>query len=62
MSVVYCIKKEMKDSKGKKTHVLMTDGSSEILELDKDSAKKIVKILNANTDSGWNYEIIQIGK
>lgn len=58
---VYCIKKEMVDKKGNKVHVLMTDGSSEILELNKETAKKMEEILNANTDSGWKYKVIKIG-
>lgn len=57
----YCIKKEMLDKKGNKVHVLMTDGSSEILELDKETAKKMEEVLNANTDSGWKYKVIKIG-
>tara|TARA_Y100000389_G_scaffold205062_1_gene262623 strand:- start:5488 stop:5673 length:186 start_codon:yes stop_codon:yes gene_type:complete len=58
---VYCIKKEMVDKKGNKVHVLMTNGSSEILELNKETAKKMEEILNANTDSGWRYKVIKIG-
>ena len=58
---VYCIKKEMVDKKGNKVHVLMTDGSSEILELDKETAKKMEEVLNANTDSGWKYKAIKVG-
>lgn len=58
---VYCIKKEMVDKKGNKVHVLMTDGSSEILELDKETAKKMEEVLNANTDSGWKYKVIKVG-
>ena len=57
----YCIKKEMVDKKGNKVHVLMTDGSSEILELDKETAKKMEEVLNANTDSGWKYKAIKVG-
>jgi hypothetical protein len=60
--VVYCIKKEMLDKKGNKVHVLMTDGSSEILELDKETAKKMEEVLNANTDSGWKYKSIKVGR
>jgi hypothetical protein len=59
---VYCIKKEMLDKKGNKVHVLMTDGSSEILELDKETAKKMEEVLNANTDSGWKYKSIKVGR
>jgi hypothetical protein len=58
---VYCIKKEMLDKKGNRVHVLMTDGSSEILELDKETAKKMEEVLNANTDSGWKYKAIKVG-
>ena len=58
---MYVIKKIMVDSHGKKTHVLMTDNHSEILELPyKNIAQKMVDVMNANTDSGWFYEVIEI--
>ena len=54
----------MMNEHGKIVHVLLTDGSSEILEFkenEKDKATKIVEVLNANTDSGWFYEMIKTG-
>ena len=49
----------MANAKGKKTHVLLVDSQSEILEV---SSKKevdiLVDILNENSDSGWVYESI----
>jgi len=56
----YMIKKIFNNS-GKKTHVLMTNGTSEILESKKkDKIEEIIKILNDNTDNGCQYEIITI--
>lgn len=58
---VYMIKKIMINSKGKKTHVLLTDGQSEILEIkQKNIAEKLIKVLNENSDSGWVYDICVI--
>lgn len=59
---VYVIKKTMVTN-GKKAHVFVTDGSSEVLEMPyKNIAVKMVEVFNANTDSGCNYEVITIGK
>jgi hypothetical protein len=59
--MAYAIKKKMVDGNGKTLHVLLTDGSSAILELDdKEKATEMVKVLNANSDSGWTYRIIPI--
>jgi Mg-chelatase subunit ChlD len=61
----YLIKKKMTNEDGKVVHVLLTDGSSEILEYkekEKDKAEKMVEVLNANSDSGWEYELIETGK
>jgi hypothetical protein len=61
MKTSYVIKKMMVDAKGKKTHVLLNDGNSEILEIPhKNIAEKMVEVLNENSDSGWVYEIIEI--
>jgi hypothetical protein len=58
---VYVIKKVMVDLEGKRVHVIMTDNHSEILELPyKNIAQKMVDVMNANTDSGWFYEVIEI--
>jgi len=51
----------MRKSDGKKIHILMTNGQSEILEMDnKVIAKKFVKVLNENSDSGWEYTLHSI--
>ena len=58
---IYVIKKVMINLEGKRVHVLMTDNHSEILELPyKNIAQKMVDVMNANTDSGWFYEVIEI--
>ena len=55
---VYVIKKTMRKSDGKKLHILMTNGQSEILEMkNKNVAKKFVEVLNENSDSGWFYSL-----
>tara|TARA_R110000803_G_scaffold55189_4_gene112063 strand:+ start:186 stop:392 length:207 start_codon:yes stop_codon:yes gene_type:complete len=59
---VYVIKKTLINN-GKKIHVLVTDGSSEVLEiLHKNIADKMVEVFNANTDSGCSYKVVKIGK
>ena len=60
----YLIKKKMTNESGKVVHVLLNNGSSEILEFGEhelDKAEKMVEVLNANTDSGWKYELIKTG-
>lgn len=53
----------MADAKGNKTHVLLTDSHSEILEIDsKIEVENLIGILNSNSDSGWVYEIMEIKK
>jgi hypothetical protein len=52
----------MIDVHGKPTHVLLTNGYSEILEYESMvEAEKFVVLLNSNSDSGWTYEVITIG-
>jgi hypothetical protein len=54
----YNIVKVMVDEKGKILHILLTDGLSEILEIDEISyAMNMVKVLNENSDSGWDYQL-----
>jgi len=61
MNKSYIIKKTMRKSDGKKIHIFMTNGQSEILEMeDKNIAKKFVKVLNENSDSGWKYTLHSI--
>jgi len=63
MEKSYVIKKIMADAKGKKTHVLLTNSQSEILELNSlNEVEDLVNILNQNSDSGWVYEAIEIRK
>ena len=43
---------------GKKTHVLLTDGLSQIWDIaKKEEATRITTMLNENSDSGHKYEI-----
>ena len=63
MEKSYVIKKIMADAKGKKTHVLLTNSQSEILELNSlNESEDLVNILNQNSNSGWVYEVIEIRK
>ena len=60
----YLINKKMTNEHGKKINVLLVDGLSEILEFsekDKGAAEELVTVMNANTDSGWTYELMEIG-
>lgn len=51
----------MVNNNGKKTHVLLTDGMSEVMEIPhKNIAEKMVDVLNENSDSGWVYELVEI--
>ena len=48
----------MTNSKGQKTHVLLTDGLSQIWEIkSKKEAEKIANMLTENSDSGWEYTV-----
>lgn len=43
---------------GKLTHVLLTDGLSQIWELeDEKEAINIATLMTQNSDSGWKYKI-----
>tara|TARA_R110001583_G_scaffold171944_1_gene325697 strand:- start:413 stop:610 length:198 start_codon:yes stop_codon:yes gene_type:complete len=57
--MAYNIIKIMRDHKtGQKTHVLLTDGLSEIWDIKKkEEALRIVTMLTENSDSGHKYEI-----
>ena len=57
--MAYNIIKVMMDPKtGTKTHVLLTDGLSEIWDIKKkEEATRIATMLNENSDSGHKYEI-----
>jgi hypothetical protein len=63
METSYVIKKLMVDARGNKTHVLLTDSQSELLEVTTLSeAQNLVNILNHNSDSGWVYDLMIIKK
>ena len=54
----YNIIKIMEDRKGNPIHILLTDGLSQILEIKSEKkAKKLVKLFNENSDSGWKYAL-----
>ena len=54
----YNIVKIMTDRTGKRIHVLLTDGLSQILEVkSQKKATKMVNVFNENSDSGWKYEL-----
>lgn len=60
---VYAIKKTIIKANGKKQHIFLTNGHSEILETsNKNVANKLVEVLNENSDNGCRYELITIGK
>tara|TARA_R110000744_G_scaffold244964_1_gene361741 strand:- start:735 stop:935 length:201 start_codon:yes stop_codon:yes gene_type:complete len=42
----------------KKLHVLLTNGVSEIMEIDtREIAENMCKIFTENSDSGWKYDV-----
>ena len=55
----YNIVKEMKDPKtGKKSFVLLTDGLSQIWDVEKEKeAQRIATMMTENSDSGWVYKV-----
>jgi hypothetical protein len=57
--MAYNILKEMKNpNTGIPSYVLLTDGLSQIWEVETEKeAKRIAKMLTENSDSGWNYKI-----
>jgi hypothetical protein len=63
MEKVYQIKKIMTLEGGRKQHVLMTDSQGEVFETSSwEEATRLCELMNSNTDSGWRYEIVIIGK
>jgi len=57
----FMIKKVMVNGRGKKTHVLLTNGQSEILEVKHENiVKNLINVLNENSDSGWTYELVRV--
>lgn len=63
MEKVYQVKKIMKLEGGRKQHVLMTDSHGEVFETSSlEEVSKLCELMNSNTDSGWRYEIVIIGK
>jgi len=57
--MAYNIIKIMRDQKtGQKTHVLLTDGLSQIWDIKKkEEAQRIATMLSENSDSGHEYKI-----
>ena len=54
----YNIIKIMTNSSGQKTHVLLTDGLSQIWEIkSKKEAERIANMLTENSDSGRKYTV-----
>ena len=54
----YNIIKIMTNSSGQKTHVLLTDGLSQIWEIkSKKEAERIANMMTENSDSGWKYTV-----
>lgn len=58
----YLIVKKMKDpDTGKTLFTILNNGLSEIMEIkEKKKAKKLIKVLNENSDSGWDYQLREI--
>ena len=57
----YNILKIMMNNKGKKVHVLLTDGLSQIWEIKKKKeAYRIATALSENSDSGWEYRVREV--
>jgi ribosome biogenesis protein Nip4 len=58
--MIYVIKKTFTKG-GKKSHVFLTNGHSEVLEITKEQeAKNLVEVLNENSDSGCHYEVLPV--
>ena len=54
----YNIVKEMTDPTGKKSYVLLTDGLSQIWDVETEKeAARISTMLTENSDSGWVYKV-----
>ena len=48
----------MTNQQGKKTHVLLTDGLSQIWDIEtRYEAERICGLLTINSDSGWVYQV-----
>jgi len=48
----------MIDQTGKKSYVLLTDGLSQIWDVEKEKeAQRIATMMTENSDSGWVYKI-----
>jgi len=59
--MIYIIKKTLTKN-GKKTHVFLTNGHSEVLEMTQENvANKLAEVMNENSDSGCSYEVLTIG-
>ena len=61
METAYVIKKIMTRPSGRKSHVFVTNGYSEVLELKhKNIATNLAGLMEENSDSGWRYEVVEI--
>jgi hypothetical protein len=60
---VYTIKKTMDQPNGKRVHVFLNNGHSEVWETKSEKhAIEFAELLNENSDSGHSYMVIPIGK
>lgn len=58
--MIYVIKKTLV-REGKKIHVFLTNGHSEVLEIAHENvANKLVEVMNENSDSGCFYEVLPV--
>jgi|SaaInlV_100m_DNA_3_1039692.scaffolds.fasta_scaffold281491_1 hypothetical protein len=58
--MIYVIKKTLIKS-GKKSHVFLTNGYSEVLEIPQvNVANKLAEVMNENSDNGCSYEVLSI--
>jgi hypothetical protein len=59
--MIYVIKKTLINKNGKKNHVFLTNGYSEVLEIPQvNVANKLVEVMNENSDNGCSYEVLPI--
>jgi len=60
--MVYVIKKTL-NKNGKKSHVFVTNGYSEVLEIKHlNIANKFAEVMNENSDNGCFYEVLPIAE
>jgi hypothetical protein len=60
---MYLIRKTIERVGKNKQHVLMTNGHSEILEIQHENiATKLVEVMNENSDDNCSYELVPVNK